>query len=107
MKPDNSIIKTAPASHTARALIEPGKTWAIYLRPQMAARGAKEPASPPPARGTLTLDLELPAGRYRGEWINPVTGQTDKTEKLRHNGGTLRLESPPVTTDIALRLRRQ
>jgi hypothetical protein len=41
MKPDNSIIKTAPVSHTARALVEPGKTYAIYLRPRMATRAQK------------------------------------------------------------------
>jgi hypothetical protein len=33
MTPANSVIKAPPASHTARALAEPGKTYAIYLRP--------------------------------------------------------------------------
>jgi hypothetical protein len=34
MKPDNSVIKGGvPASYTARALVEPGRQYALYLRP--------------------------------------------------------------------------
>jgi hypothetical protein len=32
MRPDNSVIKSAPAGRTARALVEPGKAYAVYIR---------------------------------------------------------------------------
>lgn len=39
MKPDNSVIKaTQPPGLNARALIEPGRAYAIYLRPDLVTR---------------------------------------------------------------------
>ncbi|HTU92455.1 MAG TPA: cellulase family glycosylhydrolase [Gemmataceae bacterium] len=100
MRPDNSVIKggfiTAPltgnppqAKATARALVAPGRSYAIYVR------GGKH----------ATLDVDVPAGKYRAEWINTKTGAVDKREDFQHNGGTKTLSSPPYQEDIALRIR--
>ena len=92
MKPDNSIIEEGvPEKASAWALVEPGKAYAIYLS------GGKQ----------ATLSLALPAGKYRAEWLNPLTGNIEKKEKLKHPGGVWKLASPPYNEDIALRIKGQ
>jgi hypothetical protein len=101
MRPDNGVLKggriTAllagnppEAKATARALIAPGRTYAVYVRGGTQA----------------TLDVEMPAGKYRAEWINTKTGAVDKSEDFEHKGGTKPLASPAYRDDIALRVRR-
>jgi hypothetical protein len=101
MKPDNSVIKggrvTAPltgspaeARVTVRALVEPGKAYAVYVR-----------------GGSRTeLALELPAGSYRVEWVDTKTGEVAKAEDIEHGGGKRTLASPDYADDIALRVKR-
>ena len=101
MRPDNGVLKgghiTAPlagnppeARATARAPVVPGRTYAIYVHGGTQA----------------TLDVEMPAGKYKAEWINTKTGAVDKTEDFEHAGGTKTLASPAYREDIALRVRR-
>ncbi len=91
MKPDSSIIKsTLPQNATARALVEQGRAYAIYIN------GAN----------VADLVLELPAGAYRAQWINTKTGTADKEETFQHQGGNRTLISPAYTEDIALRILR-
>ena len=93
MKPDNSVIKGGLPNHAhARALVEPGKQYAIYL-----------------FGGTqANLELDIPAGTYRLEWLHPLTGQTEKLERLKkHPGGPVTLPSSAYAPDLALTLRRE
>jgi hypothetical protein len=102
MKPDNAVIKggaiTSPlavgaapeAKVTARALAEAGKAYALYVNGGTQAE----------------LMLELPAGPYRAEWLNPKTGKIDKREEFEHAGGQRKLVSPAYVEDIALRVLR-
>ncbi len=92
MKPDNSVIKGGWPDHAhARALVEPGKQYAIYL-----------------FGGTqANLELDIPAGTYGVEWLHPSTGQTEKLERLKHPGGPVTLPSPAYSPDLALSLRRE
>ena len=91
MAPDNSVIRSGvPRNATARALVSPGRAYAVYLR------------------GGTQADLvvRLPRGSYRAEWINTKTGRVDKDERFRHGGGDVTLRSPKYTEDIALRILR-
>ncbi len=54
----------------------------------------------------VALALDLPAGPYKAEWMNPVTGAVDKLESFDHAGGVKKLASPPFSEDIALRVVR-
>lgn len=91
MKPDSSIVKsTLPQNATARALVEVGRAYAIYIN------GAN----------VDNLVLGLPAGAYRAEWINTRTGKVDKQETFQHEGGDRTLRSPAYTVDVALRILR-
>jgi hypothetical protein len=90
MKPDNSVIKGGiPEKATARALIQTGHAYAIYIN------GGNQ----------ANLIVELPKGNYRAEWVNTKTGKIDKTETFQHKGGNRKLPSPKYIDDIALRIR--
>jgi hypothetical protein len=89
MRPDDKAIAGGvPARGAARALSNPGRAYAIYIR------GGER----------ATLSLDLPAGRYRVEWVNTDTGGVEKREDLDHAGGVAQLASPPYRQDIALRV---
>ncbi len=51
------------------------------------------------------LQLELPAGNYAAEWIDPLSGTVAKKENFKHKGGVQTLSSPNYKDDIALRIR--
>ncbi|MHC4229078.1 MAG: putative collagen-binding domain-containing protein, partial [Planctomycetota bacterium] len=89
MKPDNSAIKGGiPDKATARALVQNGRAYAIYIN-----GGSK-----------ANLELELPKGNYRAEWLNTKTGKIDKKQTFEHTGGNKTLSSPSYNDDIALRI---
>jgi len=89
MKPDNAVLKGAvPKGATARAFVERGQAYAIYVN----------------GNGVPGLQIELPPGRYRAEWIDTKTGEVDRAESFRHSGGTHSLDAPQYADDIALRI---
>jgi len=92
MHPDNTDIKAIGAAAKIYALAQPGKAYAVYV----------DGGSP-----QTTLLLEVPAGRYHAEWINPRTGAVDKSEDVNSADGQLSLASPSYSEDVALRLLRQ
>jgi hypothetical protein len=118
-KPDNSAVKgSLPEGVTARALVQPGKVYAVYVNAYRDPN--KKPITPTSTNpgdssssrpGTfsdqgdlLELTLELPAGAWKAEWINTKTGKTDKTETFDHTGGERKLASPKFSVDVALRV---
>ena len=52
----------------------------------------------------VELKVELPAGDYRAEWVDPITGKKMRQERFRHSGGECRLSSPAFLEDVALKL---
>lgn len=103
MKPDAGIVKGGvPAGGTARALVDPGKAYAIYLR--RSASVSPNPMSS--VAGGVALQLELPAGRWRAEWFDTKTGKFSGRIHLRGPGSST-LGAPAFTDDIALRLVRR
>jgi hypothetical protein len=89
MAPSDKVLKGGvPDKATARALAQPGKAYAVYVR------GG--------TRADLVLDL--PAGKWRAEWVNTKTGAADKAEVLDHAGGDRTVASPPYEQDVALRV---
>ncbi|HEY6168590.1 MAG TPA: hypothetical protein VI454_11160 [Verrucomicrobiae bacterium] len=91
MRPDTAFVKGGvPEKGRVQALAEPGRQYALYL-----------------FGGTRAdLTVELPAGRYRVEWLNPRTGRIDKRESIRHSGGIVTLASPPYEQDVTLKIVR-
>jgi hypothetical protein len=70
------------------------------------AWGAKSPFKEAKAALVRALELDLPAGSYSAEWIDPPTGRLLKQERLKHTGGVKALDAPAFSEDIALRVRR-
>jgi hypothetical protein len=64
-------------------------------------------------RGPFPLDtkqrsfealIDIPAGSYSVEWVNPKTGVVDKSVNFSHAGGGRSLASPLFSEDVALRI---
>ena len=91
MRPDNSVIKGGiPGKATARALVQEGRAYAVYIN------GGSE----------AQLMVEVPAGKYTAQWLNTKTGKIEKTETFEDTGGNRKLQSPQYQDDIALRILR-
>jgi hypothetical protein len=105
MKPDKAFIKRVSPELSAWALIEPGESYAVYLHVPV-------PKKPKNIEDYLRdnvralLELELPPGKYRSEWVDTKTGETAKAETVTHPGGDRTISSPPFANDIALRIVR-
>src|SRR5262249_46830351 len=90
MAPNDTVIKGGvPTKATARALVEPGKQYAVYVKGGTQAN----------------LQLELPAGTYTLQWLSPRTGTAELADKLQPPGGVATLRSPEYTEDIALSIK--
>jgi hypothetical protein len=59
-----------------------------------------------PGNYTTKMEINIPPGTYRFEWIVPETGLTCKTEVIQNKGDRLSLTAPLHTVDIALRINR-
>jgi hypothetical protein len=107
MKPDNSILKDgAPPGLTARTLVQTDRAYAIYLRPAPVKSGDPKPPLPSSTKdGLATVRVELPAGSYRIEWVDPLTGDVTKAERIKHPGGVAQLLGPAFKEDVALRIK--
>ncbi|MBN1508228.1 MAG: polysaccharide lyase [Sedimentisphaerales bacterium] len=91
MKPDDSVIEGGvPTGATARALVQPGRAYAIYVN----------------GNGIAELTIDLPQGSYKAEWVNTKTGNVEKAESFEHDGGSRALAAPTYSDDVALRLTR-
>ncbi len=92
MKLDVSVVKGGlPEKAKAYALVETGKQYAVYV-----FGGAQ-----------ADLEVNLPAGDYSVEWLDPMTGNTGPKTRLKYLGGAAVLKSPNYAPDIALRIVRR
>jgi hypothetical protein len=75
-----------------------------HVNHDFGSSGPRREVAPPSAGDTL--DVTLPAGRWAGSWIDPVTGEVLDTIIREHQGGVAKLALPRWTHDLALDLRR-
>jgi hypothetical protein len=91
MRPDNAVVANgAPPGGTVRALVEPGRAMAIFVR----------------GSGTTALGVQLAEGRWTAEWIDTKSGASARTA-IVPGGGVRQIEAPAYDSDIALRLVKQ
>jgi hypothetical protein len=105
MKPDDSVIRGVSPELSARALVERGKAYAVYLHVPL-PRKPKDLSKHRRKNIEATLALDLPAGKYRAEWVNTKSGAVDRQETFGHGGGDKKLTSPRFSDDVALRVLR-
>jgi hypothetical protein len=89
LRPDRSSVRHA-AGVVARIVSNPGREYGIYLD----------------GSGPTEATLDLPAGRYSGDWVNVRTGNIERSETFEHPGGGKVLQTPEFRNGIALRLKR-
>ena len=51
---------------------------------------------------TVELELDLPNGSYRFEWLDTPTGEVKQDGQFDHGGGKRFLTSPEFVEDVAL-----
>jgi hypothetical protein len=96
MRPETNLVRRLAEGLTARALAESGKVYAVYISQD--PKRIEEITTP--------IELDVPRGRYRVEWLHTRSGRAMNRERHDHPGGTLRLTSPTFSEDIALRIIR-
>lgn len=105
MRPDKSFVASGiPAGAHCRVLSEPGKQYALYLHHSAGGRGSVYTVTPGRYRDTLTLNL--PAGTYKADWIDPASGSVVQSETIHPRGENQKVLTPVYTIDIALRIKR-
>jgi len=105
MRRDQTIaVRGAPANVHCRGISEPGKQYAIYLHHSIQEKPSAYIVSP----GSYVEEIEipLPAGAYRAEWIDPATGAVVRRDEIRATGETCILGTPEHAVDIAVAIRR-
>jgi hypothetical protein len=103
---EEARVRGSPRDAFLRCLAEQGRQYAAYLHHSTGGRTAAYTAVPGRYAETVEMD-SVPAGTYRIQWIDPAGGREISAEHLDHPGGTLALESPGHSFDIALRITRQ
>lgn len=89
LRPDKDFVKSSPGVVT-RVLSHPGEAHALYVE----------------GRFPTELTLNLPAGRWQIEWLNPSDGSRSKPEEAKHSGNLYRLTTPAFEESAALRIVR-
>ncbi len=92
MAPDNSVLRgQLPPKCTARALVQPGHQYAVYIR----------------GDGLKQLSLDLPSGSYSAVWTDTKSGHALAPTTFDHPAGLKELPLPEYSEDIALAIRRR
>lgn len=105
MAPDKTFLVggvSTPQFH--RALSEPGQQYALYIHHSSEKAGGSYTVVPGDYREELMLNL--PAGHYRVDWVDPETGSVLNSINLIHEGGNRTLNTPAYKIDIALKIKR-
>lgn len=81
--------------------------WHTRIDPQIHFNwGRNLPFTRSPDDPPIRLELSVPTGAWIATWIDPISGNVLKDERLRHKEGLLVVEAPPFLNDVALRLSR-
>jgi hypothetical protein len=105
-------FKVADSLVLARGIAETGRQYAIYLF-HGSRKWEEWPQGSTASRlnvqnswFTDSLNLDIVPGRYRIEWINPVTGFIIESGEQELKEDNVTLATPKYYTDIAFRMRR-
>ncbi len=98
------IVGGVAAGVHCRGISEPGRQYALYLHHSTDSDQSAYTVTP--GRYIEKLMLDLPAGRYKAEWVDPANGSVLGQEAFTHEGGNRTLTAPEHSIDIALRIKR-
>ena len=105
MHPDISFVRDGiPPGTYCRGMSRAGQQYALYHHHSTGGEGSMYTVTPGDYSEDLMLDL--PAGTYKIDWVEPATGKVLKTDTVNHPGGSLKSATPRHSVDIALRIKR-
>jgi hypothetical protein len=107
MQPAAEDTLRGPQGASIRALVEPGKTYAVYVHHGRVVEGAQPRYQVDSSRRSRRVSLMLPAGSYSAVWLDTKTGAEMGASifTVDKQGGWFPLDSPPYAEDVALLVR--
>ena len=90
-----------PSGAFARSISEPGRQYALYIHHSVLDT-EKYIVQPGEYQDSLTLNL--PSGRYRADWTDPLSLSILASDVFQHSTGPRTLSTPTYAIDLALRL---
>jgi len=105
MRPEMSfVVNKIPAGVHVRSISQSGQQYALYLHHGQGGTGGAYKVVP----GSFVeeLELSLPAGKYKADWVDPASGSEVGSETCNHAGGNRTFTTPRHSVDIALRMKR-
>jgi len=106
MNPDKKFISGGIGPGTFYSgMSQPGKQYALYMHHSSCTSDSAAYIASPGSYNN-TLELGIPAGSYKAEWVDPETGDILKKELLSVGNKKISLFSPVYSIDIALRIKR-
>jgi hypothetical protein len=106
MKPSNYLLNNSPVGNaTMRILAEEGDQYLLYLNNSKVDKGINSESNRNNST-TFEISIELPAGDYKGEWIDTESGLRTPFAVRDHKGGPHNFKTPPVGEDLALKITR-
>ncbi len=95
MKPNKEFINSGvPDKMHSYALVETGQQYAAYFF---------DPSNAAPQ--SISLTLFIPAGDFRVDWVDVLSGRSAKSENIK-SPGVLTISSPAFRREVALRIRK-
>ena len=107
MTPDKTfVLDGIPAGVYCRGISEPGNQYALYHHHSKYKEEGTSSYIVTPGSYTENLELVLPSGTYKADWVDPASGATLGSETFTHHGGNRIFATPKHAVDIALRIKR-
>lgn len=107
MKPDEILLKDASTEVSARALSDGKGVWALYIHGGKVLVGYSPQYAVYSKKRTDALHFDLPAGNYEVQWWHPRDSVALQPELLPHKGGTVAMQTPEYSEDLAAILRKR
>jgi hypothetical protein len=111
MRQDTSLLAGGvPAEAFVRDISEPGKQYAFYIHHSRYGCWFWEPMkigacyTVVPGNYQEKLVMNIAAGTYNADWIDPATGTVIRTDHFTHDGGNRNFDTPEYKIDIALKI---
>ncbi|NMC20292.1 MAG: glycoside hydrolase family 5 protein [Thermogutta sp.] len=104
MRPDPALVQSVSPKLSTYALVEEGRTYAVYLHAPLPHK-PKKLSDFRLLNARAVLELKVPSGTYSVVWTDTKTGERGPEERAVASSGTLRITSPEFDDDIAVVVR--
>ena len=99
------VVSGVPEGVYCRGISQPGEQYALYHHHSQLAPDLLYYIAMPGHYGE-TFVLDIPAGTYKADWVDPASGSVMSSVTVTHEGGKMNLDTPEHALDIALRIKR-